>query len=578
MFSFLGGFIGDAYGFEYAAVCGALLSILGYTAMSFSQNPWELFVTYIFVGLGGGTMVVASLSTAVVTGRAYAISTVALCVSLSIAFANFLQSSIGDSLCHMGFTDDGTVEGSATCWRTDLRVYAVAISIFACVGLPLMFPAVSSNLARTLLDTCGRAQQQAYSSLATPEPHSAISCDNQQPHDSSAPPTTTGQTENQRSQSSQTALTKQPDNETAAPSAGPQSNSKPIMSPATPLLRAGKALQLAVQDAPSPDLGQPRVQMSSAGLPPLSSRSLSQNTSRESVYQGAAAEQSSPRQPPRRSYSRPGAGFASAPPPYMTRLLTFRQSLVVLKERYFWVLVLADVTAAGVGTYAVTAIPAIVNDVVNPCAVHTSLSTCEDDPDRALYSGRITVGIVLTLFSVLNGVANVSMPLLAGWLHSTGRVHLHRFWVGTMVATAVLLGGMGFLSLKYGTQGSSAAEAPQVLRNAYCIMVAALGFSFGTTLAVFPQIVADGFGSINYGKIFSLVQIGLVGFSVGLPPAANAVATVTGGWAFCHLGMAALLLVSAILLWPQTPRSTGWRTALQTVRPLSAKRPVQVPV
>ena len=574
MFSFLGGFIGDAYGFEFAAVCGSLLSVLGYTAMSFSRNTWQLFLTYIFVGLGGGTMVVAALSTAVVVGRAYAISTVALCVSLSIAFANFLQSSVSDRLCHMGFTDDGTVEGSAACWRTDLRVYAVAIFAFSCLGLPLMFPAVSAYLADKLLAACGCSEQQVYSKVETPAQQSSPTAPQlvesashaaSHPKHHPAAPQPTGLPNHQ------------------APTASSNAElAKPPLSPATPLLRAGKVLQQPVLPSPGPSLGQPRVQLSSAGAgpAPLASRSLSHDSMHSSPrLQGLTHQTRALRQLSARSTSGSEGGLLQVhTPPYMSRLLSFRQSLVVMRERYFWVLMLADITAAGVGTYAVTAIPGIVNDVVNPCAVRASIEVCMNDPQKALYGGKITVSLVLTLFSVLNGVANVSMPLLAGWLHGTGRMRLHRFWACTMVATTLLLGGMGYLSLLYGTQGGEVALAPQGLRDLFCVMVACLGFSFGTTLAVFPQIVADGFGSINYGKIFSLVQVGLVGFSVGLPPAANAVVGATGGWAWCHIGMGVLLLLSATLLWAQHPRSTGWRTSLKTVPQRSERQPLEVHV
>jgi OFA family oxalate/formate antiporter-like MFS transporter len=84
---------------------------------------------------------------------------------------------------------------------------------------------------------------------------------------------------------------------------------------------------------------------------------------------------------------------------------------------------------------------------------------------------------------------------------------------------------------------------------ALCLAVAAVGFNFGGSFAVFPSATADFFGAkhlgANYGWLFTAYGLaGVLGIAAG-----NAAKIMTGSYTAAFTLAASLCLLSTILSW-----------------------------
>jgi len=102
---------------------------------------------------------------------------------------------------------------------------------------------------------------------------------------------------------------------------------------------------------------------------------------------------------------------------------------------------------------------------------------------------------IMVIFSVFTGVGNVLSPVLADILHKRGKLKRGHYMAIILALEAFIFAVLGLLTSVSSIRHAHASQ------TAYMIMMASVGFGFGTCLSTYPAILADNFGFNNFGCV-----------------------------------------------------------------------------
>jgi len=163
------------------------------------------------------------------------------------------------------------------------------------------------------------------------------------------------------------------------------------------------------------------------------------------------------------------------------------RSLKIFRHRYFYVLFFSFSIGIGSGVL-------IISQTTNLWEMYTK----RKDDDK-------TISIIQISFSIANAIANLS-GVTSDFL-SRKRILTHAKYIGMFMG----FGGISFLLL--AILFFSSVFAPIIV----AILLISVGFGFGTYLVLFPIVVGEIYGYLDFGKYFGFLQIGSSTSTVLLP-------------------------------------------------------------
>lgn len=167
-------------------------------------------------------------------------------------------------------------------------------------------------------------------------------------------------------------------------------------------------------------------------------------------------------------------------------------------------------------------------------------------------TSSLQLSTVITLFSVLNAVANVISPLLGDYLHVKGRMRVNRFIAVMLAMQAAVFLLLGVLDETYRHSSVNRAGFNVTIGG---VLISLSGFAYGVFLSMFPMAISDAYGFVNFGSFQSFGQLGAALLAVGLPPLATTVASSTGSYVADHYAMCGLLVLGTLAMALPQPMS-----------------------
>mmetsp|Transcript_39807 Transcript_39807/g.100337 ORF Transcript_39807/g.100337 Transcript_39807/m.100337 type:complete len:460 (-) Transcript_39807:203-1582(-) len=165
------------------------------------------------------------------------------------------------------------------------------------------------------------------------------------------------------------------------------------------------------------------------------------------------------------------------------------------------------------------------------------------------YKDEGTAGYISTTFSVLNICCN----LLSGWLSD---LLLKKYGVERRKCLTVVGFFFGALCIIAGclTFVTNPSNGTKVV---YFILMAAGGGCFGSSVTLYPTVVGEQYGHIDFGVYFGYLQIGSCAATLIIPVMATATKEAMGNFAFMYFFVGGCLILSAILLFLKKPTPVG---------------------
>eukprot|EP00033_Pygsuia_biforma_P002357 GCRY01002607.1.p1 GENE.GCRY01002607.1~~GCRY01002607.1.p1 ORF type:complete len:547 (-),score=109.54 GCRY01002607.1:591-2231(-) len=196
--------------------------------------------------------------------------------------------------------------------------------------------------------------------------------------------------------------------------------------------------------------------------------------------------------------------------------------LLIVKNLVFWVLFLTYFGGISSGLFAVTQMTNIWED-----------KAADSDSWANIQS---------IFFSGVTALSNVVAGLTSDSLDRSGRLSRPLFMTGALAIGAAVYTLLSILLFAI----PEAASTSQLVF--LFIVIAIAGICFGVTVTVIPALVGQLYGPAIFGRAFSIFQFASTAAAFLWPSLATAIHDGTGGYGWCALAIAVVLVVCTVLM------------------------------